>query len=364
MKRTVKIKSKERIQPIKKHLALELLSLLVGVALFAFVIKLAGLGNILNSVKSFSPQYFIPFMVVTAALFLAATCRWKVVLAGQMADIPVLTLLKYKLVILSINYFTPSARLGGEPLKIVLLRKQKVKSSRSFASIVIDNFIGMGFDGIVGGIVLVILFFTLGAALGEAKRLALAIGLGSLAIVAISYLVLIKKKSAFSYIAEIIGGITNSTHKKFFAVIQKKIAQSEFYMREILAKKPRTLLQAVFFASLSWPLTLLQYKLALLMIGVDASFLQILVSVVVLSFTTLLPVPAALGVQEAGQFTVFGLFSSDPHTGIALSLVLRAKDTILLLLSFLSLSSEGLDIFNLINKKAAKVLSSTKGKLR
>ena len=207
-------------------------------------------------------------------------------------------------------------------------------------------------------------FFTFGAALGEARKLALAIGLGVLAIVAIVYLVLIKKKSAFSYLVEIIGSLTNNTHKKFFAILHKKIAKSEFYMREILAKRPKTLLLAIFFASLSWPLTLFQYKIALLMIGVNATFLQILVSVVVLNFTTLLPIPAALGVQEAGQFTAFSFFSANPHTGIALSLVLRVKDMILLLLSFLFLSNEGIDIFNLVNRKLAKAFTSTKGKLR
>ncbi len=126
---------------IKKNLGIELLSLVAGIALFILVIKLAGLGNLLRAVQGFSPAYFAPFLFVTALSFLAATCRWKAVLAGQMIDIPVLTLLKYKLVVFSMNYFTPSARLGGEPLKIVLLKKQKVKSSKSFASVVVDNFI-------------------------------------------------------------------------------------------------------------------------------------------------------------------------------------------------------------------------------
>ena len=345
---------------VKKNLAAGLLSLLVGIALFALVIKLAGLGKVLSSVKSFSPQYFIPFMAVTAAIFLAATYRWKAVLAGQMAGIPLWTLLKYKLIIFSINYFTPSARLGGEPLKVMLLKKQKVKSSRAFASVVIDNFVGMGFDGVVAGIVLIVLFFAFGTSLGEARKLALAIGLVSLAGVAVVYLVLIKKKSAFSYLLEMIGSLTDSKHKKFFAILHRKIAKSEFYMREILAKRPRTLLLAIFFASLSWPLTLLQYKLALLMIGVNASFLQILVSVIILSITTLFPIPAALGVQEAGQFTAFSLFSANPHTGIALSIVLRTKDIILLLLSFLSLSIEGVGIFNLVNKNVTKAFNRTK----
>ncbi len=222
----------------------------------------------------------------------------------------------------------------------------------------------MGFDGIVGGMVLIIIFFSSGAALGDARKLALAMGVATLAIVAASYLILVKKKSVFSYLLEIIGSLTKSRQKRFFAILHRKVVKAEFYMREMLSKRPKALLLAVFFASLSWPLTLLQYKLALLMIGVDASFLQILVSVVVLSFTTLVPIPAALGVQEAGQFTAFRLFSANPHTGIALSIVLRAKDALLLLLSFVALSTEGIDIFELVNKKFAKVFKGSKGKIK
>ncbi|HLD97360.1 MAG TPA: lysylphosphatidylglycerol synthase transmembrane domain-containing protein [Candidatus Nanoarchaeia archaeon] len=350
---------------MKKNLVAEMLSLLAGIALFIIVIRLAGYENLLGAVKGFSPIYSVYFLIVTGLLFLAATYRWKAVLAGQTVNIPLFTLVKYKLAIFCINYFTPSARLGGEPLKVVLLKKQNVKSSLAFASVVVDNFVGMGFDAIIGGVALIILFFSSGgAALGDARKLVLALGVAALAVVAASYLLLVKKKSVFSYILEIFGSLTRSRNKKFFAILQKKVAKTEFYMREILSKKPRALLLAVFFAALSWPLTLLQYKLALLMIGVDASWLQILASVVILSFTTILPIPAALGVQEAGQFTAFRLFSANPHTGIALSLVLRAKDALFLLLSFITLSTGGIDIFKLAGKKFAHAFNSVNGKIK
>lgn len=70
-----------------------------------------------------------------------------------------------------------------------------------------------------------------------------------------------------------------------------------------------------------------------------------------LSFTAFIPIPAALGVQEAGQFSAFKLMSANPHTGIALSIVLRLKDLMLLLASFVFLSQEGINVFQLINNR-------------
>ena len=63
--------------------------------------------------------------------------------------------------------------------------------------------------------------------------------------------------------------------------------------------------------------------------------------------------------QEAGQFSAFKLFSANPHAGIALSLVLRINDIILLMASFFFISSEGIDIFKIINKKLAEVVNSS-----
>ncbi|MBI2141811.1 flippase-like domain-containing protein [Candidatus Woesearchaeota archaeon] len=348
---------------MKKTLLANFLSLVIGFAVFALVIKLAGLENVLGAVRGFSPIYFAPFLVVSAALFWAATYRWKIVLSGEGVNVPFWTLLKYKFVVFSINYFTPTARLGGEPLKVILLKKQRIKSSKSFASVVVDNFIGMGFDAAVAAIILITIVLTTTKFPSHVKELFLMTGLTSLGIVAAAYFVLIKKgRSVFSYLLEIVGRLTGTYKRRFFAILHEKVAKSEFYMREMLAKRPKTLFLALFYAALSWPLTLLQYKLALLTIGFDASFVQILLSVVVLSFTALLPIPAALGVQEAGQFSAFKLFSANPHAGIALSLVLRIKDIILLMVSFFFISSEGIDIFKIVNKKLAEVINSNNKK--
>ncbi len=348
---------------MKRTLVANCLAFIIGFALFALVIKLAGLENILGAVRGFSPIYFAPFLVVSAALFWAATYRWKVVLSGEGIKVPFWTLLKYKLIVFSINYFTPTARLGGEPLKVLLLKQQHIKSSKSFASIVVDNFIGMGFDAAVAAIILITIVFTTAAFPSQVKELFLMTGLTSLVIVTAAYFVLIKKgKSAFSYFLEIAGRLTGTYRRRFFLVLHEKVAKSEFYMRNMLAKKPKTLFMALFYAALSWPLTLLQYKLALLTIGFDASLAQILLSIVVLSFTAMLPIPAALGVQEAGQFSAFKLFSANPHAGIALSLVLRIKDLILLLMSFFFISSEGIDVFKIVNKKLSEVINSSNKK--
>lgn len=346
---------------MKRNLLVGFLSVTIGLALFGLVLKLAGLENIVGSVGAFSPAYFFQFLLVSFMLFLAATYRWKTILEGEKIRISIWTLLKYKFAVFGLNYLTPSARLGGEPIKILLMKRQKVKSPKSFASVVVDNFVGMGIDAVVAALILLVLLAT-GMPFSEsARRLFLALATFALVGVTASYVLLAKKRgTVFSYLLTIAGTLTGTKKHKWFKILYEKAAKAEFYMRDMLTnrQKSKNLWRAILFASLSWPLTVLQYKLALQMLGIDVSFAQILISIIMLSFTTLIPIPAALGVQEAGQFSAFKLFSANPNAGIALSLVLRAKDMLFLLVSFLLVSREGVNVFKLINKKLSAVINS------
>ncbi len=342
---------------MKKNVLMPIASLVFGIALFALVLKFAGVQNIISSVKQFSPRYFVLFMAVTLALFAAATCRWKAVLEGEGAHVPFLTLLKYKLMVFGINYLTPVARLGGEPFKVVLLRSQRVKSPKSFASIVLDNFIGMGFDAALGGLFLIVIFFTSSLLPLKTRELLLAAGIAALAVVAASYFALTRRKGIFSDILGIAGILTRASGKGLFAKLVRKVAAAEFYIRNMLVRKPRRVLLVSFYAAISWPLSILQYKFALLMLGADATVAQIVAIILVMAITALIPVPAALGVQEAGQFSVFKLLGQDPGLGIALSFVIRLKDVILLNLSFGSLSLEGFNFLKILKDKVSESLN-------
>lgn len=348
---------------MKKNFGVQLLSLLIGLALFLIVIKLAGLENIIGSIRNFSPIYiglFVLMAIITTHL--AAALRWKYILVSEGVDIPVWTLLKYKVTIFGLNYLTPVARIGGEPFKILLLKRQRVKSSKSFASVVVDNFLGMGIDVLIAGFALIAVVFSAATISGRLKSIFLLGGVLLPLAVAVVYASLRKKKGIFSSLFSAIGSLTRTGNTKPFLEFCRGVARSEFYMRMLLTKRPRSMLFALFFAALSWPLTIMQYKFALLALGFDASLIQIVISMIVINITLLIPIPAALGIQEAGQFSAFQLFSANPYIGIALSLMLRFKDTVLLLVSFLFLAREGAGIFGLVGNRISSFAKKALGR--
>jgi uncharacterized membrane protein YbhN (UPF0104 family) len=69
-----------------------------------------------------------------------------------------------------------------------------------------------------------------------------------------------------------------------------------------------------------------EYWLALLFLGQNIAFWQLIAVITAARITLLSPVPGALGVLEAGQALAMAALGYDPSLGISLSLLIRARD--------------------------------------
>jgi hypothetical protein len=82
-----------------------------------------------------------------------------------------------------------------------------------------------------------------------------------------------------------------------------------------------------------------EYKLALLLLGYDASFAAIFIVFSFVALAYIIPVPAALGALEFGQSSASAILRVSSGIGLALSIVIRGRDMIwvFLGLSYLAL---------------------------
>ena len=82
-----------------------------------------------------------------------------------------------------------------------------------------------------------------------------------------------------------------------------------------------------------------EYKLALLLLGYNASFAAIFIFFSFVGLAYIIPVPAALGALEFGQSSASAMLGISKGVGLALSIVIRGRDMIwvFLGLSYLAL---------------------------
>lgn len=322
-------------------------SILIGTFLFVVLLTFVGFDNIAEPFQQFSLFYLGLFLLATALLHIISTMRWATILKYQGFKVPFLLLLRYKLIGAAISYITPASRLGGEPVRGYLFKnKLKIKGREVFPSIFIETSLGMSIDAlfISGILITMLLFFTLPT---QVAGFALVISIFAIMVIVAYYSTLISHLGPFSFI-----------FKMFYTLFRRpginrlarKIVYIEENMIQFFSFKKRGVLEAILISSLSWPLTFLQYKVALLSIGFNAPATIILLSIIAVSFAAIIPIPAAFGVQEVGQFTIFSIIAAAP-IGIALSLIIRFKDLLATFIGLILLSHEGLSVLEVLKNK-------------
>jgi len=322
-------------------------SVVIGVLLFVIVLAFAGFDQIIEPFRKFSLSYLALFLLATAVLHAISTWRWSAVLKYQGLKVPFLLLLRYRIIGTAISYLTPAARVGGEPVRGFLLKKKLgIKAGHTYSSVLIEMSLGMSIDAVLMSVILIsmLLFFALPK---QVAGFALTISLLAILFLVVFYSTLISRLGPISFIFRVFSSLIRL---RFFKELTGKIATVEDSMVEFLRLRKKGVVQAVLVSMLSWPVTFLQYKLALLSIGFEASVTIILLSIIATSIVAIIPIPAAFGVQEAGYFSVFSLIAV-PSVGIALSLIIRFKDLLATLTGLILLSHEGLSVIDVLKKK-------------
>ncbi len=323
---------------------------MMGLAVFLVVLNFAGFENIIEPFREFSIFYLALFLLTTLLLHLVTTLRWSTVLRYEGLNVPFLKLLKLRLIGTAVSYLTPAARVGGEPLRGYLLKRTLgIEGKRAYSSVLIDTSLGLSIDVVFSSLLLIsmLLFFTLPK---QIAGFALIISLLALISIAAFYLVMIKRLGPFSFIFRISSRLIK---REFLKRLVGKIMLIEESMVEFLHFKKRGVAAAILVSSISWPLTYFQYKFALLSIGFEASFMITILSIIATTIAGVIPIPAAVGVQEAGHFSIFSMVAAQ-SVGIALSILIRFKDLLSTLVGLIFLSHEGLNLFEVVKKHQSK----------
>jgi uncharacterized protein (TIRG00374 family) len=322
----------------------------MGIVLFISMLRIAGVDNIIEPFKKFSLFYLILFLLTVPVLQAISTMRWATILKYQGIKVPFLILLRYKIIGAAISYVTPASRIGGEPVRALLFKEKfGLKSKQAFPAIIMETTLGMFIDVVLIALILLTMLLFSGLH-GQVAGIALVLSLVAIVLLTLFYHTLIKRLGPFSFVIRVGFFLTKSIYLK---KLIRKMVDVEKVIAEFLHFKKKGLAQAILVSMLSWPVTFLQYKFALLSIGFDASAIIIFLSIIATTLTALVPIPAALGIQEVGHLSVFGLIAS-PGIGIALTLLIRFKDILLTLAGLLMLSHEGLSIFEILKQKNKK----------
>jgi len=316
------------------------LSMLVGLAIFITV--LIQNFEVFQTLGQLNYIYFIPYLFFSFLIVLIHVLRWKLILFSHNKRINFFQLLLYKISGFSVSYFTPSAQIGGEPVRARFLKKHDMKFHQGLSAVMIDKFIEIAISVLLGivGFFFLILKFTVS---DNTTLLILFALIFAVIGVLVFYKRMIDKKPFISYFFRF------SKHKKIFK-IRRTMEKSEKMVSLFFTRKKKMLLASFLLTMINFFIMFLEFHFLFMVFGITSDIGKIFMVVTVVGISYIMPIPAALGVMEVSEAGLFSILGLEPSTGVGLSLIVRFKDSIIALLGLGYLANKGIKALGLSKK--------------
>ena len=263
------------------------------------------------------------------------TWKWSIILKSQGCKVPFSKLFVYKLAGFGVSYVTPAAHMGGEPVRAYLLsHNHNIEFKKSLSSVVIDKSIDLSLDGFFACITIIFILFTFTIP----EKTAIIMILISFVMIGAMYAfyhLTVTEKGFFTTCFRLLKFNKWKLTKKY----EKDIKGMEYHLIYFFKYNKKGFRNASLAFLLTWILMFFEYKLALLLLGYNASFAAVFIVFSLVGLAYIIPVPAALGALEFGQSSASALLGISKGVGLALSIVIRGRDMIwvFLGLSYLAL---------------------------
>jgi len=289
-----------------------------GLAVVAYMVWEVGPGAIWESLRALSWRLLIVLCFPYCVSATLDTVGWRFAFGSRPA--PFGTLLSARLAGEAVNVTTPTASMGGEPVKAYLVRPW-VALPDGLASVVVDKtamVLGQGCF-LVLGLVLGALLVPLSAPVMTAMIVLLAVEA-----VAVGGFVLIQLHGAVGRGGRVLSrlGMGPSAER------QEKLDGLDRSLASFYRDRPRRLLSSVLFHFLAYTVGSLEIYLVLSFLEIPVSLLT---AVVIESFGAAVKfatfmVPGSLGALEGGNVAIFAAFGLGGVVGLSYTLIRRLRE--------------------------------------
>jgi hypothetical protein len=289
-----------------------------GLALFAYLLADTGLRAIADSFRVLSWRLLVVLVFPCVLIKLFDTLGWQCTFAG--ARVPLLTLARIRLAGQAVNTTTPTGTLGGDAVKIWMLR-DRVSPSDSLASLIVTKTTMVASQGI---------FLAMGVLV--ARHL---LGLATPLVRGMEWLLLLEVVAVVGFVAVQLAGVLGRGHRILQRVGigmgqrgEEAARGADRALATLYRRHPGMVALSLAWNVLGWFASAAETWLILSFLGAaitPSSALAIEAFSVGVRFATFF-VPAQIGVAEAGSVAACVALGLSAEVGLSLSLVRRVRE--------------------------------------
>jgi len=299
-----------------------LASVLFGVILIVVIFFKYPFREVISTFTNFTPTLVLLYLIVSVLIMVTLSFRWKVILNALGHKIAFYKLFGYRVIGYGISYITPSAKVGGEPVRAALLKRRGLSFKEGLSSVVIDKTLELSISAFffIAGVLLLVVAYAIP---GEVLTVLIILSLIFLILVWIFYARILKGKPVFAPLFKLF-----RLHKfKFLSKYHNAILNFEKPIIHFYRTEKKAFFTAAALSILSLALSMLEYKLVLLMLGINAPLGIVFVVLSLAGFAFMIPLPMALGSFEAFQASFFSIAKlGPPAAGIGVAMITRSRD--------------------------------------
>jgi len=320
---------------------LRLILLLVGLLTLGFLVWHIGPGNIYEAAARLGPVALLVILIPSLIMYVIEAYGWKVTLGSTAKQVPFWRLLAIRTAGEVVNMTTPTAYVGGEPLKAYLLRKHHVPMVEGLASVVIAKTTMTIAEVLFILLGIALAFWTLGANGSSGHQIAAALLSVGLLLFGTAAFVFVQRKGLFTWILEFLRKIGFR-----IGFLEARAEQLRSLDRTILDFYTHN--RPAFYAStglffLGWLAEALEVFVMIYYLGGPSMMLSAIsigaLSVFIKGGTFF--IPGSLGAQDGGNLLLLKAFGYSDVTGITFALLRRFREIVWIGLGLLCLALVG-----------------------
>jgi len=269
------------------------------------------------------PALLLTFACAATLAFLAYTRRWQILLAGLGSMLELVALGPIRAAGHSVSALVPSAKLGGEPVRALLLVRRDVPGGRAIASVAVDRVLEMG-----SAAVFACLYATLLLRRGVPElQGALATLVAAAVALVVGLVITVRRLRQGRGLVTALAGATRLDRLGIVRDRMRVLADAEDDAARLVAQ-PGRVGRAFAVGVLANVVVLAEYHLLLAAFGLPAGPVAVVAAIFAAGAAHSLPVPAAVGALEGAQMWLFGTLGHPPEVGLAVAFAVRVRELV------------------------------------
>jgi len=302
--------------------------LLLGALTLSVLVWHIGIGRIYEAVTQLGPAAMLAVLLPSLLMYVLEAYGWRVTLGAWAKDVPFWRVLAIRTAGEVVNMTTPTAYVGGEPLKAFLLKRQGVPIVEGLASVVTakTTMTIAQILFILAGIGLG--FWLLGAGGSAGQTITAGLVSVGLLVFGVGAFVIVQRQGMFAWMLNLLRRI--GLRLQYLESREQKLLELDRTIAHFYAHRRTAFLASTGLFLLGWLAEALEVFVMVLCLGQPITVLSAIaigaLSVFIKGGTFF--IPGSLGAQDAGNLLLLTAFGYGDVTGITFALLRRFRELV------------------------------------